>query len=177
MTGSSSSPSSSTVRTQLRPASSSGTRLVYQYHPQLRFAYTTPRATGGEEQPGPSTSTSSAADEAAERRIAALEASKRAGSKARRQIPIRGVTPSQQEEDPSTIGRGYAEWKKGELFPEGWEEMDLPTKVMELYMGKRGVLYWATQSAWYSVWILLGAWILFRFIGPALGLYQLSVDG
>lgn len=32
------------------------------------------------------------------------------------------------------------------LLAAGWEEMDPFTKVQNLYMGKRGFLYWATQS-------------------------------
>ncbi len=71
---------------------------------------------------------------------------------------------------------GFAEWKEGELFPEGWENMEWPQRASELWMGKRGALYWMTQSAWYSVLILAFAWVLFRFVLPALGVYQLAND-
>lgn len=47
-------------------------------------------------------------------------------------------------------------------------------QLTELYMGRRGVLFWATQAAWYSVLGLAGGWVLFRFVGPNLGLYQLE---
>lgn len=69
-----------------------------------------------------------------------------------------------------------AEWKEGQLFPVGWEEMPLSQKLSELYLGRRGVLFWANQLAWISVWVLGGAWILLRVVGPALGLYKLQGD-
>jgi hypothetical protein len=62
------------------------------------------------------------------------------------------------------------------LLPAGWEKMDTVEKVTELYLGERGILYWATQAAWYSIWILVAAWVLFRFVGPSLGIYNLSTD-
>lgn len=127
---------------------------------------------GGQKPPeaGPSPVAANAADE--EARIEALEASlRKAKGGARRQIPIRNVTPRQQE--PSST---RAEWKEGKLFPEGWEQMSLGEKLSELYLGQRGILYWANQAAWWSVCIVGGAWVLFRFVGPALGLYKLDGD-
>ncbi len=35
-----------------------------------------------------------------------------------------------------------AEWKEGQLFPEGWDKMPLGQKITELYLGRRGVLFW-----------------------------------
>jgi hypothetical protein len=81
------------------------------------------------------------------------------------------MTPKQQQVDTSR-----AEWKEGKLFPEGWEQMSLPEKVAELYLGQRGMLFWANKAAWASVWVVGGAWVLFRFVGPALGLYKLQGD-
>jgi hypothetical protein len=81
------------------------------------------------------------------------------------------MTPKQQQVDATR-----AEWKEGKLFPEGWDQMSLPDKVAELYLGQRGMLYWANQAAWASVWVVGGAWVLFRFVGPALGLYTLQGD-
>lgn len=46
----------------------------------------------------------------------------------------------------------------------------------ELYMGKRGFLFWANKAALWSVGGLLVGWAIFRFVGPALGLYQLAND-
>lgn len=71
---------------------------------------------------------------------------------------------------------GTAEWKEGQLFPEGWEDMDPLQKVTELYLGKRGFLFWSTKLALGGVVFLVVAWIAFRFLGPALGLYQLVND-
>lgn len=54
--------------------------------------------------------------------------------------------------------------------------MDPLQKATELYMGKRGFLYWANQAALWSVGGLVVGWAIFRFVGPALGLYQLQND-
>ncbi len=71
---------------------------------------------------------------------------------------------------------GLAEWKEGKLFPEGWDKMDPPQQVYELYTGKRGFLFWANKLSYASLFVIAGAWVLFRFIGPALGLYKLAND-
>lgn len=81
------------------------------------------------------------------------------------------MTPRQPESAAST----RAEWKKGKLFPEGWEQMDAVEKVTELYLGQRGMLFWATELAWKGAIVLGVAWVLFR-IGGAVGLYQLQGD-
>lgn len=65
-------------------------------------------------------------------------------------------------------------WREGALFPEGWDDMDPFEKMTQLYMGERGLLFWANKAAYASVFILGGAWVLFRFVGPALGLYELA---
>ena len=67
-----------------------------------------------------------------------------------------------------------AEWEEGKLFPEGWEQMNVFEKGYNLYMGKRGVLFWANKAAYASVFLLIGGWIVFRFVGPALGLYKVA---
>jgi len=51
----------------------------------------------------------------------------------------------------------------------------LPPPI-ELYMGQRGFLFWANKAALWSVGGLLVGWALFRFVGPALGLYKLAND-
>ena len=65
-------------------------------------------------------------------------------------------------------------WKEGEVLPEGWDKMDPVEKATQLYMGERGFLFWINEAAFASVFIIAGLWIVFRFIGPALGLYELS---
>jgi hypothetical protein len=107
----------------------------------------------------------------AEARIEAIEAaSRKSGGKARRQMTIKNMTPKQEE---SAFGRDRAEWKAGQLFPEGWEQMDPVEKATELYLGKRGMLFWASEIAWKGAIALGVAWALFR-IGGAVGLYQLQ---
>lgn len=67
-----------------------------------------------------------------------------------------------------------APWKEGKLIPEGWEAMSLPQKISELYLGRRGLLFWANKIAFASVFVVVGGWVVFRFVGPALGLYKLA---
>ncbi|KAJ7530714.1 hypothetical protein O6H91_14G016100 [Diphasiastrum complanatum] len=55
-----------------------------------------------------------------------------------------------------------------------WEAMTLPEKAWELYVGEKGMLFWLNKLAYTSIFVVVGGWILFRFIGPALGLYQLD---
>ena len=50
------------------------------------------------------------------------------------------------------------------------------TQVYQLYMGERGLVFWANKAALASIVFLIVAWIAFRFLGPALGLYQLQQD-
>ena len=54
--------------------------------------------------------------------------------------------------------------------------MDPLQKASELYMGQRGFLFWANKAALWSVGLLIGGWVIFRFVGPSLGLYQLAND-
>ena len=68
------------------------------------------------------------------------------------------------------------EWREGALFPEGWDAMNPVEKVTELYMGQRGFLFWSTKLALGGVVALAAAWVIFRFIGPSLGIYRLAND-
>ncbi|XP_009624000.2 uncharacterized protein [Nicotiana tomentosiformis] len=58
--------------------------------------------------------------------------------------------------------------------PKEWESMTLTEKALELYVGEKGLLFWLNKFAYASIFIIIGAWILFRFVGPALNLYQLD---
>ena len=58
--------------------------------------------------------------------------------------------------------------------PKKWEEMSITEKAIELYVGEKGLLFWLNKLAYASIFIVIGAWILFRFVGPALNLYQLD---
>ncbi|KAL0928331.1 hypothetical protein M5K25_000206 [Dendrobium thyrsiflorum] len=55
-----------------------------------------------------------------------------------------------------------------------WEEMRLSEKALELYVGEKGLLFWLNKLAYASIFVVIGGWILFRFVGPSLGLYQLD---
>ncbi|KAK5843773.1 uncharacterized protein LOC108459657 [Gossypium arboreum] len=58
--------------------------------------------------------------------------------------------------------------------PKKWEEMSMTEKALDLYVGEKGLLFWLNKFAYASIFIVIGAWILFRFVGPALNLYQLD---
>ncbi|XP_059293068.1 uncharacterized protein LOC132046456 [Lycium ferocissimum] len=58
--------------------------------------------------------------------------------------------------------------------PKDWESMNLTEKAIELYVGEKGLLFWLNKFAYASIFIIIGGWILFRFVGPALDLYQLD---
>lgn len=65
-------------------------------------------------------------------------------------------------------------WKERAVFPEGFDKMDPLEKAGQLWSGERGLLFWLNKAAYASVYIVVGGWILFRFVGPAIGLYELS---
>ena len=76
----------------------------------------------------------------------------------------------------SPQGSSDAQWKEGQLFPAGWEAMSPAQRVAQLWAGERGALFWLNKAAYASVFLLIGGWIVFRFVGPALGLYTLTSD-
>ncbi|KAG2496029.1 hypothetical protein HYH03_005951 [Edaphochlamys debaryana] len=127
---------------------------------------------------GPSTSGVQAKEESLER----LEASIRGkGTVPRppsaglaRPIPIRGMTQTSNKIDSQY--ENMSEWKEGQLFPEGWDQMDLGKRLTELYLGRRGIIFWTNRVAFGAVFVILGSWVIFRFVGPALGLYKLAGD-
>ncbi len=104
-----------------------------------------------------------------EARLEALEASMRTKKGAK-------LASAASSRKSSTPDSQFAEWKEGQLFPEGWDKMDPLEKMNELYLGQRGFLFWSTKLATNGVIVLGVAWVLFRIVGPALGLYQLADD-
>ncbi|PNH08415.1 hypothetical protein TSOC_005020 [Tetrabaena socialis] len=123
---------------------------------------------------GPSTSD---AAEGKEARVERLEASIRGKGVLRTPKAPRPITIRGQGAPPPQVDSQYenmSEWNEGQLFPEGWERMSLLQKVAEIYLGRRGVLFWANKAAYASAFAVLGGWVLFRFIGPALGFYKLE---
>uniref|UniRef100_A0A7C9CRP5 Uncharacterized protein n=1 Tax=Opuntia streptacantha TaxID=393608 RepID=A0A7C9CRP5_OPUST len=93
----------------------------------------------------------------------------RRGSR-RRQRQRQGLTAEVREPIPMAT-----QSKMTQAPPsKSWEEMSLSEKVLELYMGEKGLLFWLNKFAYASIFIVIGGWILFRFVGPALNLYQLD---
>lgn len=63
---------------------------------------------------------------------------------------------------------------KSEAPLKKWEDMTLSEKALELYVGEKGLLFWLNKLAYASIYAVIGGWILFRFVGPSLNLYQLD---
>ena len=109
---------------------------------------------------------------AREARLAALERGARRGGAARpRSLASAAAQQQKQQTSPSA---GPADWPEGQLLPTGWERMSVAQRAVELYQGRRGFLFWATQAAWYSVIGVGFGWVLFRFVLPGIGLYKLA---
>lgn len=77
---------------------------------------------------------------------------------------------------PMQVAAGKGRWREGQLFPQGWEDMGVFEKGWQLWAGERGFLFWSNKLALGAIVVLAVAWILFRFVGPALGLYTLTND-
>ncbi|CAN4083418.1 unnamed protein product [Withania somnifera] len=77
-----------------------------------------------------------------------------------------------QKEEEMINARNQA--VKAKPPPKDWESMSMTEKAIELYMGEKGLLFWLNKFAYASIFIIIGGWILFRFAGPALDLYQLD---
>jgi len=88
-------------------------------------------------------------------------------------------TPEGNDSAVRSPGRRQSEadkvvWKEGSLTPEGWDEMDVQKKVVEGLWGEKGLLYWLNYLSYRLIFVMIGGWILFRFVGPALNIYQLT---
>ncbi|GMH25170.1 hypothetical protein Nepgr_027013 [Nepenthes gracilis] len=79
----------------------------------------------------------------------------------RKQREEEGVNPKRELAAPAAVKKS-------------WEEMTIAEKAVELYMGEKGLLFWLNKFAYASIFIVVGGWIFFRFVGPALNLYQLE---
>ncbi|CAN6563315.1 hypothetical protein C1H46_033503 [Malus baccata] len=83
-------------------------------------------------------------------------------------------TKQQQREEGNEGDGGRVMKAQASDAPKKWEDMSLGEKAWELYVGEKGALFWLNKFAYASIYIVIGAWILFRFVGPALNLYQLD---
>lgn len=95
-----------------------------------------------------------------ERRIKAREAPPR-------EAPLAGPAGGRAGGDASSL---YAKAPT----PAEWEALSGTEKIWNIWAREKGILWYINQSAYYSVGILIVAWIVFRFIGPATGLYTLD---
>jgi hypothetical protein len=56
-----------------------------------------------------------------------------------------------------------------------WDDMSLAEKAWSLYIApEKGILFWLNKLAYGAIFAIIGGWIIFRFIGPALGWYELD---
>lgn len=55
-----------------------------------------------------------------------------------------------------------------------WDEMSGQEQLMEAWMGEKGGLYWLNRLSWGAIILIIICWILFRFVGPQLGFYELE---
>ncbi|EOA32673.1 hypothetical protein CARUB_v10015971mg [Capsella rubella] len=88
-------------------------------------------------------------------------------------VEIRFKRGSRRKIREEVSGEGQS-GKKKETVQKPWEEMTLNEKALELYVGEKGLLFWLNKLAYASIYIVIGGWILFRFVGPAFNLYQLD---
>lgn len=89
-------------------------------------------------------------------------------------VEIRFKRGSRRRMREGGSGEGQTGKKAEKSVQKPWEEMTLNEKALELYVGEKGLLFWLNKLAYASIYIVIGGWILFRFVGPALNLYQLD---
>lgn len=98
------------------------------------------------------------------------------GKQSKRKLKVKSRRRRRDDDEERLLemaasGRGRIEM---EPKKKRWEEMTLTEKAIELYVGEKGMLFWLNKFAYASIFIVIGGWILFRFVGPSLGLYQLD---
>ncbi|XP_052196983.1 uncharacterized protein LOC127804211 [Diospyros lotus] len=79
-----------------------------------------------------------------------------------------------KKEERDEVAKGPSSKKAEAEGAKDWDSMTVTEKAVELYMGEKGLLFWLNKFAYASIFVIIGAWILFRFVGPALNLYQLD---
>ncbi|XP_004509355.1 uncharacterized protein [Cicer arietinum] len=89
-------------------------------------------------------------------------------------IRRRSRRQARRQRENGAVSNGMQQASKVKAAPKKWEEMSLTEKAIELYVGEKGALFWLNKFAYASIFIMIGAWILFRFVGPALDIYQLD---
>ena len=71
---------------------------------------------------------------------------------------------------PRATGQ-LAMWERD---PAAWEETPAAERAWTVWTGEKGWMYWMNQASLYGAGGIAFGWVLFRFIGPAIGLYTLN---
>lgn len=145
-------------------------------HPSRRRASIRNAASGGGSgEPTPAAETASGTSPPAAAKPAGVKDRLKARNQARRvrldSPPPEVVVVPKKKPAPAASSSPVPKKKVGR---KGWEEMSLGEKAVDLYVGEKGLLFWLNKIAYASIFIMVGAWVLFRFVGPSLGLYQLD---
>lgn len=61
-----------------------------------------------------------------------------------------------------------------EADPAAWDERAGGDRAWAVWTGEKGWMYWMNQASLYGAGALAFFWVAFRFVGPAIGLYQLN---
>lgn len=61
-----------------------------------------------------------------------------------------------------------------EADPAAWDERSAGERAWAVWTGEKGWMYWMNQASLYGAGGLAFFWVMFRFVGPAIGLYQLN---
>ncbi|CAN6181524.1 unnamed protein product [Urochloa humidicola] len=146
-------------------------------HPRRRLGFISPAASNGSSgDPTPTASSEPTTDTATQ--PSAPSGAKSTGIKnrlkARNQARRFQLDAPPEEVTPKKKPSASAARREKQPVRKEWEEMSLAEKAVELYVGEKGLLFWLNKFAYASIFIMVGAWILFRFVGPSLGLYQLD---
>jgi len=73
--------------------------------------------------------------------------------------------PTKQSDEPLGL------W---ETDPAAWDAKPALEKAWSAWSGEPGMMYWMNKGSYWGAGILAFIWVLFRLVGPALGLYQLN---
>ena len=73
--------------------------------------------------------------------------------------------PTKQSDEPLGL------W---ETDPAAWDAKPAFEKAWSAWSGEPGMMFWMNKGSYWGAGILAFVWVLFRLVGPALGLYQLN---
>ena len=73
--------------------------------------------------------------------------------------------PTKPSDDPKGL------W---ETDPAAWDAKPALEKAWSAWSGEPGMMFWMNRGSYWGAGTLAFVWVLFRLVGPALGLYQLN---